>query len=940
MEGVIFLLVLVLLGALGLVVYLFVLGFRVRGLEGRLGRSEAAQHATQQRLAGAETALQQLQARMASVVAGAAARPAAAAPTPAPEPPATPPIPAETPAASVDLPATPAAPITAPAPPAPAPAAAAPTPAATPTPTPAPTPRPQPSPAHAAATPPPSRRAPREPDVVEKLVALVKGWLFEGNVPVKLGLLVMMFGVVGALKYAADAGWLTLPDEYRVAGIAAGGIAGLIWGLKSMRERPVFGLSMQGGSIGILLLTVFAAFRYYHVLPALPAFVLIVVLVAGASVLAVRQNAPALAVLGFIGGYLAPVLISTGSGNHVALFSYFAVLNAFVFAIAWKRPWRALNLLGFVFTFAIGGMWAGKYYRPELFATVEPFLLLFFFFYVAIPVLYALAGRERNGKVDGTLLFGTPLLAFPAQVGLLHGDRMGLAASAIAVAAIYAGLALWSIRNTRLRLLAQSAAAMGVVFATLAIPLALSASWTSAAWALQAAGMVWLGLRQDKRLTRWFGLLLLVLAGGAWGFSLADSTALAGIDHGDRLLINGYALNLLVLALAHFTVAWLYDRERRAPALAIVVYGIALLWWVLFGIREIEVNLDVDSSATVYGVFAALTAMLAALLRRPLAWPRLSWTTGLATVCALPLAFAAVSDRVWLDEGMTLAPWPTWFDVALLPWWAIAAVLLLSLRSLREPPSQWLPMAHIATFLLLAGGVGVSLWRTLEERAGMGDGWWLPAGLAPLVVLFALAWRQPQLAAWPLPEADFRRYRGGWLGIAGVLLAIGWFAGQFFAGASTPLPWLPVLNPLELFLLAGLIVVAGTLRHRPQAGGQWMLWSGAALLTLTMMVLRGCHHFAGLPWSPSMLANGTAQTGLTVAWCVAGVVAWILGSQRRNRALWIAGATLLGIVLVKLMAIDRNYIGNMTGIISFVAVGALLMIVGRIAPSPPRSTPE
>ncbi|WP_043801054.1 DUF2339 domain-containing protein, partial [Arenimonas malthae] len=202
---------------------------------------------------------------------------------------------------------------------------------------PAPAPHPSPLPAEPA--------EPAEPDVVTKAARLLKAWFFEGNVPVKLGVLVLLFGVAAAIKYAADAGWLTMPIEFRLAGIAAGAIAGLVWGLRSAAERPAFGLSLQGGAIGILLLVVFAAFRNYEVLGAMPAFVMVLILVAGASVLAVKQDAPALAVLGFIGGYLAPVLLSTGSGNHVALFSYYAVLNAAVFGIAWQRPWRALNLV-------------------------------------------------------------------------------------------------------------------------------------------------------------------------------------------------------------------------------------------------------------------------------------------------------------------------------------------------------------------------------------------------------------------------------------------------------------------------------------------------------------------------------------------------------------------------------------------------------------------
>src|SRR5690606_20116898 len=322
--------------------------------------------------------LRALEARLARLEGRAAAAPAqaqAAAATPAP--------PGGFAEAAPAAPAAPASAAPAPAPttpPSAAPATPA-TPAAPPTPPPVPaTPAPPPYPAgsQAAASRPARSAPPAEPGALDRLTALVRSWLFEGNVPVKIGVLVLMFGIASALKYAADAGWLVLPIELRLAGIAAAAIAGLVWGLRSAPRRPAFGLSLQGGAIGVLLLVVFAAFRYYGVIGAGPAFAIVLVLVAGASVLAVRQNAVALAVLGFIGGYLAPVLISTGSGNHIALFSYYALLNAAVFGIAWFRPWRALNLVGFAFTFIIGTLWGAKYYRPELFATVEPFLVLFF----------------------------------------------------------------------------------------------------------------------------------------------------------------------------------------------------------------------------------------------------------------------------------------------------------------------------------------------------------------------------------------------------------------------------------------------------------------------------------------------------------------------------------------------------------------------------------
>ena len=863
----------------------------------------------EQRLARVET-----QARRGVAAAGATAA-VSGAPAPAAAPDASTVAAVEAPVSPLPAAVAPAAAsVTSPAPvpagsePPPIPARA----------TAAPSPNVQPSPAPAPAFDP----GPREPDVFEKAFAIARGWLFDGNVPVKLGVLVLMFGIAAAIKYAADAGWLTMPIEFRLAGIAAGAIAGLVWGLRSAAERPAFGLSLQGGAIGILLLVVFAAFRNYDVLGAMPAFALIVVLVAGASVLAVKQNAPALAVLGFIGGYLAPVLLSTGSGNHVALFGYYAVLNAAVFAIAWKRPWRALNLVGFVFTFVIGAAWGAKYYQPDKFATVEPFLILFFLFFVAIPVLYALAGRQKNGKVDGTLLFGTPLLAFPMQVGLLGDDRFGLAASAVFVAAVFAGLALWAQRNQRLRDLAQSAAGMGVVFATLAIPLALTARWTSAAWALQGAGMVWLGLRQDRRLVRWTGLALLVLASGAWMVSLFDYNP--GIE--DRFLFNGHALNLALLALAWLAGSWFYERAGRAVALQVILFLTGLMWWSLLGLREIEVNLSPQYDALYYGGFALVTAALAALLRGPMAWPRLSWPLVASVVLMLPLSLASQQHY-----DVTL------FDAPLALWWLVLALALPTLAALREPRSRGLPVAHVAWLVTVAAAAGVTLLRVLHDRAGLADGWLLPAVMAPLALMFFAAWKHPRLAGWPVADA-FPSWRVVWLAIAGTGLGVAWLFGNVLPGNSTPLPWLPLLNPLELSLLLGLVVAAAALRSHadPHRLGR-LAWAGAALLMLTMAVLRACHHLGDLPWSARLLGETLAQTSLTVAWCLAGVTTWILGSRRRDRPLWWLGAALLGIVLLKLLLVDRQFVGNIAGIVSFVVVGLLLIIVGRIAPTPPRS---
>lgn len=788
---------------------------------------------------------------------------------------------------------------------------------------------PPPRPANTAPQRPVAPREPAPPNVLERAFERAKNWLFTGNVPVKIGMLVLLFGVAAALKYSVDAGWVSLPLPLRLALVAAGGLAAIIWGWRNRLARPAFGLSLQGGGIGVLLLTIFAAYRLYQLLPAGIAFVLVVVLVAGAAALAVLQNAMVLAFLGFLGGYLAPVLLSTGSGNHVALFSFYAVLNFAVFGIAWVRHWRGLNLLGFFFTFAIGLMWGLEYYRPEHFASVEPFLILFFLFYVGIAVLHALrAPGGRAGFVDGTLLFGTPLLAFPMQAAMLHEQPMALAFSALAVAVLYAGLAYWLLRVRKVALLGQSFGVLAIGFATLAIPLAFSARWTCAAWALEGVALVWLGLRQQRVLPQLAGIALQGLAAIAYGVSLVDG----GWDaaEGEWMLLNGHALCVLLLAASAFAISLLHERAGKNRFWVWPGFIVGTMWWGWAGLREIEQHVAsfwlhssfVVGTPSAWIGFAAITLLVMGGLRRALEWPRLGWNVLLTLGLSLPLAFASHTSAA------TALHWPLagyWLA------WIAAAVCALAL--LRAPLQRGLGFGHVVFLATLALVYGLALNRIARDAA-LGADWVFIATVLPLIALATLAARLPALGAFPLAR-EFPRHAKAWFGLAGVVLALAWFQSLALSGDTAPLPYLPLFNPTELLQLIGLIVAARwAWKHLPEQA-PWLV-AIAGFLFLSLAGLRGVHHYAGLPWTPDMLHNGIAQATLTVLWSIAGVAAWIAGSRRQNWGLWLAGAIGMGLVLVKLILVDRQYVGNLAGIVSFMAVGGLLVLVGRIAPTPPR----
>jgi uncharacterized membrane protein len=797
-------------------------------------------------------------------------------------------------------------------------------------------------PAMAAATPtasPPAARVapaqsaprmpprPAKPDPFAVATRAVKRWFTVGNVPVKIGMLVLLAGVAALLKYASDQGWLRMPIEFRLAGIAVAALAALVFGWRQRADKRAFALALQGGAIGVLLLTVFAAFKLYALLPGAAAFGLSVVLIAGLGVLAVAQDSRTLAVLGILAGFLAPLWLSTGSGNHVALFSYYAILNASILAIAWWRPWRVLNLLGFVFTFGIGTMWGVLQYQAEKFASTEPFLLLFFAFYLLIPIMYA---RKRpasqSDRIDGCLVFGTPLIAFSLQAGLLEGARMPLALCAVAVAALYALLAWLLIRRERYAVLGQSYALLAVGFATLAIPLALSAQATACAFALEGAALVWLGLRQQRRLPRWTGL----------GLQLAAAFAFViGTQHGmlpAQAVANPVFMGALLLALAGFASAWCYrhgaDEGESRTGVAASYYLWGLGWWCAMALIDVDRFVDPDSRADVLLAFVALTGWLAAEVHRRRPAKALVLTTLAAFVAAAPLALAQAGAH-----GQPFAGHGGWA-------WLVFAVLgARSLWCLRAGDDRFAGWAQFAWWLLWPLVVAL-LFSHLAERFALAQGWQLALVALPWLVAVTVS-----MYRWPLLSVPLGTRFDGFRPILQTtyfaVLGLWWLYALSSAGNSAPLPWVALLNPLDLAQLA-VLVLAALWFWSPQAPEglralRIVKLAAAGFLLVTLITLRGVHHWGGVAWQADILSTSLAQTSLTVVWIVLGVLGWVLGSRRGQRGLWLAGALLMGIVLAKLVLVDRQHLGNLLGIASFIAYGLLCTAVGYFAPAPPRS---
>lgn len=822
----------------------------------------------------------------------------------------------------------------------------------------------------------PIERAPtyaQTPSAIDDLSVRVREWFLGGNTIVRVGLVILFVGLVFLARLVAAAG--LFPIEVRLATVGLAGAALLAVGLWKRTARPDFALHMQGGGVAVMYLTVFASARIYEVLPPGAAFAFMIVIATLGAVLAVTQNSLVMALASFLGGYAVPVLLGGRAETPLGLFSYITVLNLAVLGIAWKKSWRSLNLLGFFATFAIAMAWGAGSYEDRHFLICEVFLAITVAIYLATAVLYAHNTPGRLGNfADSTLLFGTAITGFGLQAAMVHDRPYASAWSALVFGAAYLGVTAWTMRrrDPEMRLLNESMLAIGVGFVTMAVPLALDARWTSAAWALEGAGAFWVGSRQARWMPRAFGMALQALAGAILLVNLGPTVSTT------PLLNHGFFGPLLIALPVLFT-AWLLRRELPhsgslpAQGWAPVEQGLRHAWFLGgFGFAALallsEVTRKLKTLATQgWNVSAfqiwqqaqlAMLALLGLMVLADWAGRRFAWRAALwpgrfsLAVIVLAYLVSLVTSRSVLYLPDLIA-------------WALAIGLHLWLlhRQDRTPQGigrRWNAAMHTLGVLLATAMLADGLFQ-LIDRADLWDSSW--AGVVFLLassgsVALLTRWAGPAAAVdgeghgWPLAP----HHRAYWWRAAAVL-ALLTFAGAagaawFAEGVSDPLPYLPLLNPVDLSVGLALLSLAwwrqmlGRARTQPMlpaalaVHGGLALGAGLGFVAVNGIWLRTAHHFMAVPWDYSTLSHPTVLTGFSILWTLIAMGLMLFAHRRAMRLPWLAGASLLGVVVAKLLFVDMSQVEGFARIFAFIGVGLLMLLIGYFVPLPPRRGEE
>jgi len=381
----------------------------------------------------------------------------------------------------------------------------------------------------------------------------------------RIGMLAIIFGVAYFLKYAFDNNWIGELGRV-VLGLLAG--VGMIAGgeYAYSKKYKIFAEGLIAGGASILYLSIYAAFNFYHLISAGPAFIFMAIVTLYSVIFAIRYDSPRVISFSIIGGFLTPFLLSSSNVDPYLFMGYLVLLDIGILGISYFKKWGYCNVLALLLTYISYAMWYGGDYKSQYFIGTEIFLTVVFILFSMVAILYNFAHKQLATRNDVGIILINGILYFLANFGLfsqekISTDILGFLAIGLAVIYMVFSYSAYFRTDKKDRDLILSYLSLTLLFATIAIPIELKSHWVTIALMIESTILVWLGFNIEYKELRKVGL---IIAGCAL-FKLI----LIDFEYGHfagMLIFNNRFLSYFVLAACALISASLYRKNNNIIA--------------------------------------------------------------------------------------------------------------------------------------------------------------------------------------------------------------------------------------------------------------------------------------------------------------------------------------------------------------------------------------
>ena len=218
-----------------------------------------------------------------------------------------------------------------------------------------------------------------------------------------VGIIVLVIGLSIGVKYAIDRNLIS--EVMRISLAYAAGIVLYVLWLRLRKNYLLFSAILFSGGMASLYFTTYAAYVYYNMFSFAVAYIVMVVLTIYTVYEAIRYNRQEIALLGLVGAYGIPFLISKNADRADLFFLYISLINLGVIYLSVKKLWKTVGIVAQTITWILFIGWAATRHDPK-FKFIATVFMIFFFL-----VFASRSNPFVNPKSRAVFVSFTPILS-------------------------------------------------------------------------------------------------------------------------------------------------------------------------------------------------------------------------------------------------------------------------------------------------------------------------------------------------------------------------------------------------------------------------------------------------------------------------------------------------------------------------------------------------